>query len=138
MLRSGAPAQAEATSLELRRAVAEYARRELWTWLLPLPAVLASAWVLATSTRAWTDTILVVTRSGGVTETTPGALLRPRLIMGVLAYAALPPLASWLAGLRAPDAVDSSSPWSVRAAWAARAATLMALAWVATRLWAHR
>lgn len=126
------------TGAELGRAAIEYARRELWTWLLPLPFVLAAAWVLATSTRVWTDMLLVVSKRGGMTEMPVGAYFRPRLILGVLAYAALPSIAGWLAGLHAQDAVAEGSPRSRRVAWSTRVLALVYLAWVTTRLLAHR
>lgn len=120
-----------------------FARRELWRWLLPVPFWVLSAWVLSTSERVWTETILVSGgRGGGPVLWTVGALGRVRLITALLFFAIAPALAAWFLRLRRGDTDsthDGPPPASHRAIeWAVRIGALLWIAWVTHFVWSYR
>lgn len=118
-----------------------FLRRDLWKWLIPTPFWVASAWVLQTSERVWTETYL--TPSGRTIDSlTVGELCRRHLIIGLLFFAIAPALVAWV--LRMDQGTISASDheppptWHRVVEWTVRLVALLLFASVAHTLWTRR
>lgn len=136
------PTTRKREDVQLDAVLIAFLKRDLWKWLLPTPFWVISAWVLQTSERVWTETVLITGSRGGQELVKVAVRSRRLLVMSLLFFAIAPAFVAWFLrqGQRTTTASDHEPPplWHRVVEWTLRLGALLMIASITHDLWRLR